>query len=567
MARLILRDLATNEDFEVPPEGFLFGRVGGDADVQLEDNAISRRQARVSLKNGVWLYETIYVPQGTRPPRPVQLDVGAIFNVGQAEFEVAELEEDAGVAPTVAPGKSKVPPAGKRPNPAPNAKTAPAAPQQKRPVASAARSAEPEEEAAPNDIKAMFAGVPKGIAYYLKNVPLLLVNPIGVVRKTIDEQPNEPLGRTGLIGYALPALLATGLLGAWAAGLALLIGPTHTFSFMAFVPIVPAIGAVIGAVVTGFVFHPLMTWLVKVLKGESDARSRSNYFLQTMTVSIVVAVPNALGLLLAALPIPFIRLLGPLLSVAASLVTFYVTIQWFEFFKVIHWVKKVLLLLGALTVLFAAWGLISGIIAEVKSLGSGSTAVVVDGAGEGDGDDAVPTLDEIPTDPDEARVYLEKKQAQALAASKKMQEAALAAAEKGAATPPPEKPAAKKPAVEAPPPAEEPKEDVKAAPPPEAVDNTPPPPAAGGDYSVFARRRDAVEKAFEANPTLLQRSNDLQKLYGEYLDEVAELDRKYAKSIKQTPDRRRLYERLKEAELSQRTSKTVDALAGKLGLR
>ena len=94
MAQVTLRDLATNEDIVVPPEGFIFGRVGGDADIQIEDNSISRRQARVSLKGGQWLLETLAVPQGQKAPRPIGLQEGATFNVGQSEFEVVQIEED-----------------------------------------------------------------------------------------------------------------------------------------------------------------------------------------------------------------------------------------------------------------------------------------------------------------------------------------------------------------------------------------------------------------------------------------------------------------------------------------
>ncbi len=524
MARLVLRDLSTNEDFEVPIEGYLFGRVGGDADVQLEDNSISRRQARVSMKNGAWLYEVLYVPKGAPPAKPETLKVGAVFAVGVAEFEVVELE--GGPKPkAAAPPAKKAPPAGD--------KTAGVPPVSKSKAGAG--------EAPANDIKALFAGVPKGVAYYLVNVPKLLVNPIGTVRKTIEELPAEPLGRNALIGYALPALLATGLLGSWAAGLALLIGPTHTFSVMAFIPIGPAIGAVIGAVITGFIFHPLLTWIIKFLKGESDERSRSNYFLQTMTVSIVLAVPGALGAILGALPVPFLPLLGPLLGIVASLASLYVTLKWFEFFKTVKWFKYVLLVLGALTVLSGVLGLVSGITAQIAGLsassGSGGGEVEVEVKGDDDGDSKAVQAD---VEDDSAD---------------------------GQDKPPPEKVAV--------PDRQPPPEKVVAAPPPEKEkeeDNTPPPPetpvaTGGGDYAAFARRRDAVEKAFADNPTLLQRSKELQKLYGDYLDAVQDIDKRYAADLKKSPQRAKLYQHLKEAELSQKAGKTVDSMAGKLKLK
>ncbi len=598
MAQVTIRDLATNEDIVVPPEGYIFGRVGGDADIQFEDNSISRRQARVSLKGGMWLFETLAVPQGARAPRPVQLQEGSTFLIGAAEFEVVQVEaeeEDRPEAATIAPGRGgnvRPAPAPAKKAPAPsNAKTAAASsPPPKKAPAAAAKSAgagagaEEEEEGAPTDIKALFAGVPKGVAYYMVNVPKLLVNPIGTVKSTIEELPNEPLGRTGLIGYSLPALLAAGLLSSWAGFLAALIGPGHSFQLMLLIPIVPAISAVIGAVVTGFVFHPVMKWIINFLKGESDARSRSNYFLQFQTVNIVLAVPSALGLVLASLPIPFIGLLGPLLSVVATLAALYVHYQWFSFFKVIDWFRKVLLVLGALAVLGAVYGFVMGVIGTIRSFGSGGggsaeVAEIAEGA-EVD-------LGEMPTDPDELKAWTEKRQAalmakaqaeqkKALAAAKAAQEGADEATEKVEAAvkedskaPPPEK-AEKPEKTEKAEKTTEPKvvaEPTRDAPPPAKVEPTASPASASSAYSTFARRRDAIEKTFEADPVLLQKSAELQSLYADYLDDAYELDKKYGKETAKKPERARLNQRLKDAELFQKTGKTVDSLAGKLGIK
>lgn len=543
MARLILRDLSTNEEYEVPPEGILIGRVGGDADIQVEgDNTISRKQARVLVMNGAWVLETLYVPKGAPQPRPVKLAEGSTFPIGQAaEFEVVEIEQPAGA------------PAAKKPNPSPNAKTQAASGGPKR-TQSIAEQDGGEEEGA-GGIGALFVGVPKGLAYYMVNVPKMLFNPLGTVRSTIEELPNEPLGRTGLIGYALPAMLATGLLGSWAAGLAALIGPAHSFQLMLFIPIVPAISAVIGAVVTGFVFHPVLKWVIEKLKGESDARSRSNYFLQTMTLSILLAVPNALGVILASLPVPFISLLGPLLSVAASLVSFYVTIKWFEFFKVVKWVKTVLLVLGALSVLGAAFGLVTGTIAQIGALGA-PKAPVADSGDAPSGDDA-PDAEEPSEDDDrKMKPLVQPKKPVAKVDDLKPTGDSDARDEKPTKAEPVVAKTDEKPTKTTPPPPVE-----KTAP----VEDSSLPPS--GDYANFARRRDAVEKTFENNPVTLQKNKDLQKLYGEYLDTVYELDKQYAKEISKNPERRRLYERLKEAELSQKTGKTIDTLSSKLGIR
>ena len=578
MGQVTLRDLSTNEDIVVPPEGYIFGRVGGDADIQIEDNSISRRQARVSLKGGMWLLETLAVPAGTKPPRPVQLQEGASFTVGQSEFEVVQIEaeDDGPAAPTMAAPVAKGKPApapAKKPNPPANAKTTPSA-AQKRPAADeAAEEAAPAEGGA-GGVKALFVGVPKGIAYYLLNVPKLLVNPIGTVRKTIEELPAEPMGKTELIGFALPSLFISALLPAFATGLGALIGPGHVFLLSSFLPIVPAIGAVIGAVITGYVFHPVVEWVIRKLQGTSDARSRSNYFLQTMTLAIILAVPQALGIILAMVPIPFISLLGPLLMLVGTLVSFYVTYQWLVKFGVVKWVFMVVKVLAALSVLAAGWGLISGIIGTVRGLGHGgssASAAAAEGAGESE-------LGEMPTDPAEAAEWSKKKSAEIMAKSAEAQKKAMAGVEdaKEKANDAKEKAAeAKEKAEDAPPPVKTSKKDPpKPEPEPVAAKDNPPaakdepaPASTGGGYAAFARRRDAIEKTFENDPTVLQKSADLQKLYGDYIEDAYDLDKKWGKETSKKPERAKLNARLRDAELYGKAGKTIESIAGKLGIR
>ena len=580
MGQVTLRDLSTNEDIVVPPEGYIFGRVGGDADIQIEDNSISRRQARVSLKGGMWLLETLAVPAGSKPPRPVQLQEGASFTVGQSEFEVVQIEaqDDAPATPTMAvqpAAKGKPAPApAKKPNAPPNAKTTPSQ-AQKRPAADAA-GGEAAPAAGAGGVKALFVGVPKGIAYYLLNVPKLLVNPIGTVRKTIEELPAEPMGKTELIGFALPSLFISALLPAFATGLGALIGPGHVFLLSSFLPIGPAIGAAIGAVVIGFVFHPVVEWVIRKLKGTSDARSRSNYFLQTMTLAIILAVPQALGIILAMVPIPFISLLGPLLMLVGTLVSFYVTYQWLVKFAVVKWMFTVMKVFAALAVLGAGWGLISGIIGTVRGLGHGgssASAAAAEGAGESE-------LGEMPTDPAEAAEWSKKKSAELMAKAAEAQKKAMAGVEdakdqaadakdKGEDAPP-----AKTTKKDPPPKPETKPEPVAAKEPPTAKDNPPAlkdepaaPASSGGGYGAFARRRDAIEKMFENDPTVLQKSADLQKLYADYIEDAYDLDKKWGKETSKKPERAKLNARLRDAELYGKSGKTIESIAGKLGIK
>lgn len=593
-SQVTLRDLSTNEEFSVPPEGYIFGRVGGDADVQIEDNAISRRQARVSFKNGQWLLEVLAVPAGQKAPRAQALGEGSTFNVGQGEYEVVQVEiEEEEMDPsakTVAPpSRGKPPPPAAAPAPAKkapaapmNAKTAPAAPAQKR-TATASQAEAPADDAGGDEIPAkgfgaLFVAAPKGLAYYLLNVPKLLVNPIGTTRSAIEEQPAEPMGRIELIGYALPSLIIAGCLGSFAAGIALLIGPGHVFSLMSFIPIVPIISGFIGAIVTGYIFHPVLTWIIDKLKGHSDARSRTNYFLAMQTVALVVAVPNALGVIFASLPIPFINLLGPLLMVVGSLASLYVVHQWMAHFEVMKWVLLVIKILAVLSLLGTGFGFVSGLIATIRGLGSSSSSVAVD-VPSGDGDDtaaAATALEEMPKDPEEAKAWAKKRTEQAQKAAAEAQKKALAAAkeatEKANAeakenTPPEPKEEPVKPTKETT------KETTKVA----EVKETPPAPvnepevrdtaAPSGGYGAFAHKRDGVEKLFENDPTVLANNPELQKLYGKYLEASYELDKKYQKDNLKNPERAKLNARLHDAELFKATSGTINTLAEKLKVR
>lgn len=611
MAQVTLRDLATNEDIVVPPEGFIFGRVGGDADIQIEDNSISRRQARVSLKGGQWLLETLAVPQGTKAPRPIALQEGATFNVGQSEFEVVQVEQDEEeemdpAAKTIAPPSArggKPPPApqqssAKKPNVPPNAKTTPASSQQKRPAAAAAKDDEDiggngAVEIPKGGIGALFVGVPKGIAYYLVNVPKLMFNPIGTVKKTIEEQPNEPMGPIALIGYALPAGLITMLLGSWASGLAALIGPGHVFVFSSFFPIVSLIIGVVVAVITGFVLHPVLTWVINKLKGKSDARSRTNYFLQLQTVQILFAIPTALVTILTSLPIPLIPLiasiLGLLLGVVSALVMMFLQVKWFELFNVVKWFRTVVLVLTGLGVLGA---LGNGVTAIRFVLATPSTISLPSGSDSGgdtevvEGDDKGGGLDEMPTDPEELKAWSEKRakqlQAKAAADLKKAQAAAAAGKDDGAeaadAPPPKKKDAPPEPKTKDPEPkvaAKDPEPKATAKDPePEPVKDTPPPPkvadaapAATGAYGGFFRKREAMERMFDADPTVLAKNEDVRKLYSDYLDAVGDVDKKWNKERSKKPELEKLNARLREAELFSKTGKTVDQLAEKLKIK
>ena len=279
-------------------------------------------------------------------------------------------------APAKAAAKSAPPVSAKKPSKA----SPPPAEERggKKPNSGTQATNMPDDAAVDRSIGYFFVAVPKAVAYYLANIPLLLVNPIGRVRKIIEEQPADPMGRMELIAYAIPPLVIQQVLPSLAVGIVLAVH--GTISIMSFIPIVPLIVAVISAVISGFIWHPFVKWVVNFLKGESDERSRTNYFLMTMTANAVLAVPTFVATMLGLIPFRLVAIVGVLLSLVASLAILFVHWSWFTYFNVVKWFRTVLLVVGALSVL---GGLASGVMLLINGNGGVSTTTTTIAVGDG----------------------------------------------------------------------------------------------------------------------------------------------------------------------------------------
>jgi hypothetical protein len=278
---------------------------------------VSKRHARVYEKGGVWYLVDVGSSNGTymqgkRLTGPVVLQEGSVFGMSRHKFKVttmggAAADDDEPLFPD-----QDLPPPGlpedsiqanpPLPDPSPPPDLEPSYPPQQQGMNPTDPPMPPHTEMAHDgghdmggdEIEAkgvgyFFVAVPKAIGFYMAKVPLLAFNPMGTVRKSIEEQPHAAMGKMELIAYALPAQIFAGMFGAICTGIGLLIGGAG-FSLMSFIPIPAIIGAVIGSIIIGLIFHPVLGWFVRILKGSSDARSRSNYFLIMMTVAALVAV-------------------------------------------------------------------------------------------------------------------------------------------------------------------------------------------------------------------------------------------------------------------------------------
>lgn len=222
---------------------------------------------------------------------------------------------------------------------------------------------------------AVLLALPKAIAYYLVALPLMLVNFIGTVRKGIQEQPREPMGNLELIAWALPAYLfaaAVGFITGLIRGLV-----THTLRIGDIIPVGALIGAVIVSIVMGFVWHPLLSWWVKLLKGKSDERERTNLFVQLCVATMLVAIPGGLGNVLSLVPFRLILMLPPLLSLYGTAVMVFLMFSWFTHFGVLKWFRMLILAGGAISAVFAVLGAVAALTTTpVTAASYGSTADV-----------------------------------------------------------------------------------------------------------------------------------------------------------------------------------------------
>jgi len=608
---LQLKDLASQKLITVPEEGMTFGREGGDAQVQVADMGVSKRHAEVFCEDGAWFLKDLGSSNGTmlaneRIGDATEILPGDVFQLSKRKFEVLKVvEDDAGdegdepqdddppmteperkapPKPAAKPAAKSAPPPAKKPA---AQKMAPAGNAGREPTRAGPEGSGGDEELGNASVGQVLAGVPKAIGYYLVNVPLLLLNPFGTVRKAIEEQPRDPMGRMELIAWALPGNVVSGAMGFIAGLIAQLVMGALSVGSLIGGLIVGAIVAVVASVVTGLIWHPLVGWVVeKLFKGESDARGRTNYFLQTQTAIILAVIPSGLTIIIAAVRarfgIPLIGLIPVVLSAATGALSLFVFIKWMEAFNTAKWVKIVGLVLLALTALSA----LAGIPGALSGGGGGGVAIASAGGGGdvevGDVDDAQKqALDAMKAAGATAEQIKQAEEAyKASKAAMKAAEKAAADAEKagdeavkaadeavkkagdGAKKAGDEvKKAADEVKAKPPPPVEEPKDEpkpavVKAAE-PETVKAPPPPLPSGGGYPAWRAKYDNIEKRVTEDPTVL-RKGPVLKAYQDLQEKTSEAAAKVRKDYKKIDPRTEAH--LRDAELYETSGKTVDEL-------
>src|SRR3954470_315303 len=98
-----VKNVQSAEVFTVPPEGMIFGRTGGPANITVSDQSVSKRHARIFCKDGQWLLEDLKSVNGTvvnnrRITEPVPLSPGFVFALSKHQFEIVSVDGQNGSA-------------------------------------------------------------------------------------------------------------------------------------------------------------------------------------------------------------------------------------------------------------------------------------------------------------------------------------------------------------------------------------------------------------------------------------------------------------------------------------
>jgi len=563
----------------------IFGRAGGPANITVSDQSVSKRHARIFQKDGQWFLEDLKSVNGTvvnnrRITEAVQVTPGFMFALSKHQFEIvtadgaisspgtrsagngrANGESDPRRGGGGGGGRSAPLPAG-RSSRSPAAPTGSVDPEPLLPPEPTARSRsaaapalasdrdddEPVDEAGEGGggASAVMAALPRAIAYYLAAIPLMALNPLGTVRRGIEEQKVKAMGPIELIAFFLPVQLFANLAGAWAAALGLLIGGGG-FVVGLFFPVVQIVIAVVVSVVMGLVWHPLTRFFIdRLFKGESNERSRTNYAVMMQTAAALLAVPGALTALstpiiarLAAKVSIFglLHLIPALLAAIVAPLTVYIAWQWMKAFNVLAIIQKILMVLFILSIVGGVFSALAGVKLAVSFLRNGSstsTATTVDAgtvAGVGD-PSANPGSNPVDNAaPDAGPV-----------------------ASVGGDPPPPNPNPNPNPIQNVDRPANPP--DPPVGNPPARIDEAP-----KGGYGEYKFKREAIEKAFSDDPSLMLNGKTRAK-YLRLLEVTSTAKEEAVRELaKNEKDWKVIVDRVKEAKVYAATKTLVDELA------
>lgn len=410
----------------------------------------------------------------------------------------------------------------------------------------------------------------EALRFYAQELPRMALHPLQELHDLEDESPLPALEPAQLIGYALPVGLFWSLIS-FLASLTVALA-THSVSPSALIPIAPLASTIIGAALSGFLFHPVLRWLVDKLHGQSTAKSRSNFFGALNATMLLGAIPSGLAILCSAGHLPFLGVIPALLSIMTVALTAYAVYLGFRGFNVIETFQYAVVGIGVLSCLLAALGFVSTLAASLR----GTQAIPAEPIAIAQ--PATPT----PKQREAASRGVPKSTVTSLEMPPPPK---LAAAENGKPSEPDkivpaQGPSAATPQVGATPiaarseaepsrPMAQPavatatvSEKIVPASTQQAVATAGSSPLS---FDEFQSRRQEIERTIKANPMLLKRVPGLLPLYEKLHRATYEIDRKFAAASRRAhPSQVDVAQRLHEADLFEATSDLVNQVYAKL---
>lgn len=271
--RLELENLDSGAVHAVGEDGAVLGREPTKSDIRLEDEAISKRHARLYLRGGTWFVEDLGSSNGTfvydqRISTPTEVGVGVEITFAQSRFRVRDIR---------LPGKDE------------------------------AVSVPPE---APSLARGLGA-LPQAVFQLPVWALTLLLNPVGFIQRSVEGNRVGLIGPFELAAYGVVA-------GAGSAGLSVFAGSLvgGAGAMAALSACLPAlgIGAAVGGLMAGFA-QPVLGLLSRLLGGRATPRQVIHLTLDTLTLAVVSTLPTILAPAFALAPAPFGEVLGVLAAV------------------------------------------------------------------------------------------------------------------------------------------------------------------------------------------------------------------------------------------------------------
>ena len=580
-----VRNLQSGETYEVGPDGAVFGREGGPANIKVPDQSVSKKHARIFSDGTAWFLEDMdsvngTLIEGSRIAGPQSLKAGIVFQMSKFRFEVVSVDGRGVQVPpasleletrTSLRGNSQGLPQGGanlasdlRKDSIPKRKPTreSASPPSRQAESTHLRNNLP--LASDGDFPSQYSGdmggelpndqaqspVPAidsdyegtspagalavGIGYLLKTAPLLVLNPLGTVRKQIQNPPLAGMQKVALAFLSLPVLGFTAVAQTLVGGLAAAIA-TGTLPIVSLITtaVIAVVVAVVFAVASGFVSHPVLGWLVNKLGGTSDARSRTTHIAMVMVTTLVLLAPSMLIALLTSIVarlssvssvFALINIVPALLMIVAIPLPALVQWFWFRSYNVVKWFQTLWLVFAVVLGVLGVFAAISTALDAVKVMGAGPGNVVVVPLMPIDPTMVIPP--ESPTNQGDVKVPVS-----------------------GSPEDPPQAPLKNL------------SDTLGKVPPLTITDNAGIlPTRVVGDYGDYLRKRAAIEAALEKNPLLIRNEN-VKRLYAKLSQDtyVAEQEALGPKK-KRTPASRLLVEKERTALVFEMTTGTVNEL-------